>query len=823
MAAPKSNLVGIVPTADEPQWFRDAIIYEVHVRAFFDSNGDGKGDFNGLTQKLDYLRDLGITAIWVLPFYPSPLRDDGYDIADYRSVHAAYGDLADFKAFVRGAHDRGMRVITELVLNHTSDQHPWFQRARRAPKGSRWRNFYVWSDNTERYKEARIIFRDFEESNWAWDPVAGQYYWHRFYSHQPDLNFENAEVRRAMFGLVDYWLAMGVDGLRLDAVPYLFEEEGTSCENLPRTHAYLKELRKHIDEKYPGRMLLAEANQWPEDAVEYFGNGDECHMAFHFPLMPRLFMAVRMEDRFPIQEILDQTPNIPANTQWALFLRNHDELTLEMVTDEERDYMYRVYARDPEMRINLGIRRRLAPLLENNRRQIELLSALMFSLPGTPVIYYGDEIGMGDNVYLGDRNGVRTPMQWSSDRNAGFSLANPQRLFLPLVTDPEYRHDAVNVETQQGNLHGLLWWTKRLIDMRRRWRAFGRGTLEMVHSENRHVLAFIRRDGPEQVLVVANLSRFVQSAGLDLRCMSGVAPVELFGGSHFPPITEAPYPMSIGPHGFYWFSLTQSEADSAAQPQALLPVIATFDIDDEPQPGAIAPALTRALRAYLPRARWFRSKARDPRKIDIVESIPLRKRGDVIARFVVIRIDYREGEAERYIVPMAVVPATSLPENAPAVVARVNGASVPSFLVDATGLPEVGEILLDLIARRRTLEGEHGDLVGIPFQRVAANAAPPRDRGADQTNTSLMFGEQYMLKVFRKIEDGVNPEVEMTRALGGTKFPAFAHAAGAIEYRDSRTGAASVAVLQEYVPHEGTALDQTVDELERFFDRVVAA
>src|SRR5919108_2455827 len=491
--------------ADDPLWYKDAIIYEVHPRAFFDSDGDGVGDFGGLAQRLDYLQDLGVTVIWLLPFYPSPLKDDGYDISDYTDVHPSYGTLPDFREFLREAHARGLRVITELIVNHTSDQHPWFQRARRAKASSRWRNFYVWSDTPEEYKDARIIFKDFEPSNWSWDSVAKAYYWHRFYAHQPDLNYDNPEVRRAILHAVDFWLHMGIDGLRLDAVPYLYEREGTNCENLPETHAFLKELRRHVDRKFKNRMLLAEANQWPEDAVAYFGDGDECHMAFHFPSMPRLFMAIRMESRFPIIDILTQTPAIPETCQWALFLRNHDELTLEMVTDEERDYMYRVYAHDPHARINLGIRRRLAPLLGNDRRRIELMNALLFSLPGTPVIYYGDELRMGDNFYLGDRNGVRTPMQWSADRNAGFSRANPQRLYLPIIIDPEYHYEAVNVEAQQNNPHSLLWWMKRLIALRKRFKAFGRGTLEFLHPDNRKVLAFIRRFEDECVLVVANL------------------------------------------------------------------------------------------------------------------------------------------------------------------------------------------------------------------------------------------------------------------------------------------------------------------------------
>ncbi len=459
----------------DPEWYRDAVIYELHVRAFQDSDGDGIGDFRGLTRRLDYLQDLGVTTLWLLPFYPSPLKDDGYDIADYTGIHPAYGTLRDFRQFLDAAHRRGLRVITELVMNHTSDEHPWFQRARHAKPGSRWRDFYVWSDDPDRYHGTRVIFQDFESSNWSWDRVANAYYWHRFYSHQPDLNFDNAEVRRAMLRVVDHWLSMGVDGLRLDAVPYLFEREGTNCENLPETHRFLRDLRAHVDERFDDRMLLAEANQWPEDAIAYFGDGDECHMAFHFPLMPRLFMASRMEDRFPVIDILQQTPQPPPGAQWAVFLRNHDELTLEMVTDEERDYMYRVFGHDPEMRVNLGIRRRLAPLLQNHRQKIELMNGLLCSLPGTPVVYYGDEIGMGDNVYLGDRDSVRTPMQWSADRNAGFSSANPHRLYLPVNIDPEYHYETVNVAAQLDNPASLLRWMRQLIALRKRSKVFGRG------------------------------------------------------------------------------------------------------------------------------------------------------------------------------------------------------------------------------------------------------------------------------------------------------------------------------------------------------------
>ncbi len=521
-------------------WYKDAVIYEAHVRSFRDGNGDGIGDFVGLIEKLDYLDDLGVNAIWLLPFYPSPLRDDGYDISDYRQVHPSYGTLRDFRLFLREAHRRGIRVITELVLAHTSDAHPWFQRARRARPGSNHRNFYVWSDTPDRYSEARVIFKDFEASNWTFDPVAGAYFWHRFYSHQPSLNYDNPIVRQAIFDVVDFWLSMGVDGLRLDAVPYLYAREGTTCENLPETFEFLRQLRAHIDERFQDRMILAEANQWPEDAVRYMGNGDMCHMAFHFPLMPRMFMAARQEDRFPMVDILSEIPATPPDCQWALFLRNHDELTLEMVTDEERDYMYRVYAQDPQARVNVGIRRRLAPLLGNDRKLIEMMNGLLFSMPGTPIVYYGDEIGMGDNIYLGDRNSVRTPMQWNGDRNAGFSDANPQRLYLPVIIDPEYHSQAVNVEAQAQNPNSLLWWMKRLIALRQRYQAFSRGSLEILYPENRKVFAFIRQLGEERILCIFNLSRHVQCAELDLSSLRGAVPIRALWDPGVPADRRAP-------------------------------------------------------------------------------------------------------------------------------------------------------------------------------------------------------------------------------------------------------------------------------------------
>ena len=666
---------GAEAAADDPLWYKDAIIYEIHVRAFFDSDGDGIGDFRGLTAKLDYLQDLGVTALWLLPFYPSPLRDDGYDIADYTSVHPAYGTLEDFQLFLDEAHERGLRVITELVINHTSDQHPWFQRARRAPPGSPERDFYVWSDTDTKYPDARIIFKDFETSNWTWDPVANAYYWHRFFSHQPDLNFDNPQVQEELFRALDFWLEMGVDGLRLDAVPYLYEREGTNCENLPETHAFLQELRAHIDAQVPRPHAarrgqpVAGGRRSPTSAM---GGGDECHMAFHFPVMPRLFMALRMEDRFPIIDILQQTPPIPEKCQWAIFLRNHDELTLEMVTDEERDYMYRVYAEDPEQRINLGIRRRLAPLLGNDRRRIELMNGLLFSLPGTPVLYYGDEIGMGDNIYLGDRNGVRTPMQWSADRNAGFSRANPQRLYLPVIIDPEYHYEAVNVEAQQRNPHSLLWWMRRLIALRKRHPAFGRGTIEFLQPENRKVLAFVRRygggdapgGGQPVALLAVRRARPLGVPGPDARSRCS-------GASPFPRSATACYLLTLGPHGFYWFSLMQDPAQLGRVQRAA---------PSGSEAGSPVPALASRGRGGAVRGHGARggSRGRCCRRAAVAplvrrQGADAARRGRSRRRFrsalgagavsgaagavlALLRVDYVEAESEVYALPLAFAP-----------------------------------------------------------------------------------------------------------------------------------------------------------------------
>jgi maltose alpha-D-glucosyltransferase/alpha-amylase len=819
---------------DDPLWFKNAIIYEVPVRAFADSNGDGIGDFRGLTEKLDYLQDLGVTAVWLLPFFPSPLRDDGYDIADYTSVNPIYGTLEDFKEFLAAAHQRGIRVIIELIINHTSDQHPWFQRARRAPKGSQERDFYVWSDTPEKYEEARIIFQDFESSNWAWDPVAKAYYWHRFYSHQPDLNYENPEVCQAVFDVLDFWLEMGVDGLRMDAVPYLYEREGTNCENLPETHAFLKQLRSHVDKKFSQRMLLAEANQWPEDAAQYYGAGDECHMNFHFPLMPRLFMALRMEDNFPIVDILQQTPAIPDNCQWALFLRNHDELTLEMVTDEDRDYMYRVYAQDPEARLNLGIRRRLAPLLGNDRRQIELMNSLLLSLPGTPVLYYGDEIGMGDNIYIGDRNGVRTPMQWSADRNAGFSRANSQRLYLPIIVDSEYHYAAINVEAQRANFNSLWYSMKRLIATRKRFQALGRGSFAFLQSENRKVLAFMRSCEEEHILVVANLSRFVQTVELDLSTFKGMVPVEIFGRTEFPSIEEPSYFLSLSPYTCYWFTLLHKPSlTQPPKPQAQLPMLvvnggewqAVFSQRD------LQATLESIFPDYLYTCSWFSSKDRTIQSTQITEvlSIPYQ---ETEAKMIWLDVDYIQGNPETYLLLLAyaeIEQATHLLADIPqAVVARlqVQGHNEVGVLFEASVDENCLLSLLEGIADNHVYQGKAGKLVAtatdlFPQLRGDVSFLNPALVKGEQSNTSVIFGDRLRLKLFRKVEAGINPDLEIRSFLGEKKcLKHFANLAGALEYRRPKAEPMTVGILQEFILDARSGWDYTLDSLRDYFEHI---
>jgi len=825
------------PALDKnPLWYKDAVIYELHVRAFCDGNADGIGDFIGLTEKLDYLRDLGVTAIWLLPFYPSPLRDDGYDISDYTDIHPDYGTVQDFKIFLREAHRRGLYVISELVINHTSDQHPWFQRAREAKPGSSARDFYVWSDGQEKYRDARIIFKDFESSNWAWDPLAKAYYWHRFYSHQPDLNFDNPEVRKAVFNAMDFWLEMGVDGLRLDAVPYLCEREGTNCENLPETHAFLKELRAHVDKNYQNRMLLAEANQWPEDAVTYFGAGDECHMAFHFPVMPRLFMALRMEDRFPVIDILEQTPAIPETSQWALFLRNHDELTLEMVTDEDRDYMYQVYANDPRARINLGIRRRLAPLVGNNRRRMELLYSLLFSLPGTPVIYYGDEIGMGDNIYLGDRNGVRTPMQWSADRNAGFSRANPQKLFLPIIIDPEHHYETVNVEAQQQNPSSFLWWMKRLIVLSKNYQAFGKGTIEFLYPENRQVLVFLRRYRDEIILVAANMARFVNFVELDLSAYKGLVPVELFGHTRFPSIGDLPYFLTLGPHAFYWFKLespTTIAGQTAQRGFEPANVEVTGSWENIFQYGPLA-ALERTLPVYLQGCRWFGGKAQPIRSVKIVDVIPFSS--DALAAcFTTWEIQYHGKPAETYFVPLGFIAAERAVEirqaNPQAVIAQLKittaSGEMEGILCDAVYDANFCKALMAAVSRGRRFKANGTELLAEP-SKVFREAHGPVDLEPtvlkrEQSNTSVTYGDRLIFKLVRRVTEGLNPDLEIGKFL--TEKAGFAHTpvlAGALQLRKGRAEPATVGIIQGLVANEGDAWSYTQDNLARYFDEIVS-
>ncbi|HEY1661451.1 MAG TPA: maltose alpha-D-glucosyltransferase [Verrucomicrobiae bacterium] len=817
-----------------PMWYKSCVIYEVHVRAFQDSDGDGTGDFRGLTTRLDYLRDLGVTAIWLLPFYPSPLKDDGYDIADYYDVHPMYGTLADFKVFLREAHRRGLRVITELVMNHTSDQHPWFQRARLAPPGSTLRDFYVWNDSPEKYKNARIIFKDVETSNWTWEPRAKAFYWHRFFSHQPDLNFDNPVVHEEMIKVLDFWFDMGVDGMRLDAVPYLYEREGTSCENLPETHEFLKKLRKHVDEKYGDKMLLGEANQWPEDAVAYFGGGqgDECHMAFHFPLMPRLFMALRMEDRIPIVDILEQTPAIPETAQWALFLRNHDELTLEMVTDEERDYMYRMYAHVQRARLNLGIRRRLAPLVGNDRKRIELLTALLLSLPGTPVIYYGDEIGMGENIYLGDRNGVRTPMQWSADKNAGFSRANPQSLYLPINLDPENHYEAVNVEVQERNTHSLLWWMRRIIALYKRQNAFGRGTIEFLHPENRKVFVCIRRYQNEIILVVANLSRFVQPVELDLAAYQSLMPVELFGRAEFPLITDKPYPLTLGPHSFYWFSLEAKTAGETAGPSDVRTTLNITSDWEEIFDDRHHVQLERALQRWLPTRPWFPDKSRSIKYARVQEIIRVALPANEKTFLTFVQLEFIQGDPETYALPLGCAVGEAAEaiarDLAPIVIARLNfsQANQSGVLYDALASREFPRALLELISSRQNLDGRFGLIEAThtsDFGNIVGESPAtlePSILRAEHNNSSVIFGDKAILKFFRRLDFGVNPDLETLRFLTSQKFPYSPALAGALEYRSGRDEPRTMAVVTALVPKAKDAWEHTIDTLGKFYERV---
>ena len=812
----------------DPQWYRDAVIYQLHVKSFFDANDDGIGDFEGLTQKLDYIRDLGATAIWVMPFYPSPLRDDGYDIAEYKGINPSYGTMRDFRRFVKEAHERGLRVITELVINHTSDQHAWFQKARRAKPGSAARDFYVWSDTDQKYTETRIIFLDTEASNWSWDPVAKAYYWHRFYSHQPDLNFDNPRVLEAVIEVMRYWLDMGVDGLRLDAIPYLIEREGTNCENLAETHVVIKKIRAALDESYPDRMLLAEANQWPEETAEYFGDGDECHMSFHFPLMPRMYMAIAQEDRHPITDIMRQTPEVPDGCQWAIFLRNHDELTLEMVTDKERDYLWSTYAADRRARINLGIRRRLAPLLENDRRKIELMKCLLFSMPGTPVLYYGDEVGMGDNIYLGDRDGVRTPMQWSPDRNGGFSRADPARLFLPTVQDPIYGFDAVNVEAHARIPGSLLNWTRRMIAIRRNQRALGRGALRFLYPANRKVLAYLREFEGDRVLCVANMSRAPQAVMLDLSELKGSTPVELTGGSAFPPIGDLPYLLTLPAYGFYWFSIDPVSLDDKTQRPTpeLFTLVLTGGVESLLK-GRERTAFERTVApAFIATRRWFGAKGTRIAGVEVIDSATLADGGG--ERFLLPRVavTLAGGERQEYFVPLAVDEGREDETLLPHAVARVRRGRHMGLLYGAASSPDFAVAILDAIRGGKDVPAGEGTLRFRASSAFDPEASPDpadiRRLSAEQSNTSIAFGARMILKLYRRLRAGIHPEVEVGRFL--TDVAGFANTPallGTVEHVAADGTPTAIAVLQAFVRNQGDAWGLMLDALRREMDTLV--
>jgi maltose alpha-D-glucosyltransferase/alpha-amylase len=812
----------------DPLWYKDAVIYQLHVKAYLDSNGDGMGDFRGLSSKLDYIQDLGVSAVWLLPFYPSPLRDDGYDIGDYRNINPSYGSMRDFRAFVREAHSRGLRVITELVINHTSDQHPWFQRARKAKPGSSHRNYYVWSDTDKKYQDTRIIFTDTETSNWAWDTEANAYYWHRFFSHQPDLNFDNPRVFQEVVNVMKYWLDIGVDGLRLDAVPYLCEREGTNNENLPETHDILRRLRAWLDEHFPDRMLLAEANQWPEDVLPYFGDGDECHMAFHFPLMPRLFMALAQEDRLPITDIIRQTPTPPANCQWGMFLRNHDELTLEMVTDRERDYMYDFYAADPRAKINVGIRRRLAPLLNNDRRKIELLNSLLMSMPGTPIIYYGDEIGMGDNIFLGDRDGVRTPMQWSPDRSGGFSRANPAQLYLPPIMDPVYGYEAVNVERQSQDPSSQLNWLKRLLAVRRSRSSLGRGSVSLLYPGNRRVLAYLISYEDETVLCVANLARSSEPVELDLSVFKGRVPIELLSGSPFPPIGDLPYLLTLQPYAFYWFLLT-SEAEAPSWHEDMpvaAPEIPTLVLPDGWQ-SLVAyreqeKYLGEILPAYLPRQRWFAAK---DQKVDRFSTFAraTTRQANRTWMLEIIQADIADGDPHYYFMPLAISWETATEEPTrflPFALGRVRQRANSGLLHDAYPHSDYMLDVLRMLREGQTIPASRGEIRFSPteiLKDVEFDDEPViRGLGVEQSNTSIIIGEEAVAKGYRRLQRGIHIELEISRFLtetaGYTNSPPLL---GSIEHVDDDGTPTALCIVQKFVENQGDGWRFTLNHLAR--------
>jgi maltose alpha-D-glucosyltransferase/alpha-amylase len=834
-----ATLKDAVPTQDDPLWYKDAVIYQLHVRSFFDSNGDGIGDFPGLTEKLDYIERLGVNAIWLLPFYPSPMRDDGYDISDYRGINPVYGTHKDFRALINEAHRRGLKVITELIVNHTSDQHPWFQAARSAPRDSAKRNFYVWSDTDERFPDTRIIFSDTEDSNWAWDPVARQYYWHRFFTHQPDLNHNNPQVVKAVIRVMRFWLDMGVDGLRLDAIPYLCVREGTDNENLPETHAVVRQMRAAIDGHYRNRMLLAEANQWPEDVRDYFGNGDECHMAYHFPLMPRMYMAIAQEDRHPIVEIIEQTPDIPPTCQWAIFLRNHDELTLEMVTDRERDYMYQTYATDQRMRVNVGIRRRLAPLMDNDMAKIQLMNSLLFSMPGSPTVYYGDELGMGDNIYLGDRNAVRTPMQWSPDRNGGFSRADPQSLFLPPIMDPIYGYQSVNVEAQAREPASLLNWTRRMLGVRKGYKAFGRGSLEFLRPGNRKILAYVRKYEDEVLLCVANLKRSAQPVELDLAAYRGRVPIELIGRSAFPPIGELPYLLTLPGYGFYWFELAAEAAAPSWHQEhlvseeppwlVLFDSLASFDLrvaqDRRPAAERLVEQLEKqVLPSYLPNQRWYAAKSRVLEKLYLENVCQwTTSRGSWLLTFVCT--DFADGSSQRYFLPLALDWGRERAGLAAAVaVARVRQRASTGLLFDAFAEPNFCRDLIAGLSSGQSWQCGEGTLHFLSTAALSKlgeglDEAAIRRPATESSNFTVLIGARLFLKAFRRVQSGIHPEWEMGRFLTDeSPCEATVPTVGSIEHRSGDGRQTTIALIQARVVNQGDGWRYTLQYLERAID-----
>ncbi len=815
---------------EETLWFKDAIFYELSVRAFFDSNGDGIGDFQGLIQKLDYLEDLGVTTLWLLPFYPSPLKDDGFDITDHCDVHPDYGNLDDFKAFLKEAHRREIKVIIELILNHTSDQHPWFERSRKARPGTRPKDYYVWNDTSDKYKVARIVLPSVESSNWAWDPVSKGFYWHRFFSHQPDLNYESPDVQMEMTKVVDFWLKLGVDGFRLASVPFLFEKEGTSCENLPETHNFIRKLRRYIDKKYSNRILVADANLWPEDAASYFGKGSECHMSFNYPLMPRMFLALRAEDSYPIVDILSQTPAATSNTQWAVFLRNHDEIALEMVTEEEKDYLFKAYAGDPQTKHNLGIRRRLAPLLNNDRRKIELLYSIMLSLPGTPVIYYGDEIVMGDNVFLGDRHGIRTPMQWSMEVNAGFSTANPQKLHLPVISDPVYRYEAVNVAMQEENLTSLVWWMKNVVSMRKRLGVFGTGNLRFIESSNAKVLSYVRCLQNQRIIIVANLSQFSQATQLDLSEFKDCDITEAFSQNKFMNVGDGEYPITIGPYGYFWFQVDDQEKKELGSggselllfksPLSWEKVFTRFEEVRELE--------RKIFPSFVKKCRWFGGKAKVISKMSVKQVITL-KVEKTTHYLVILEVHYVQRLPELYFIPLTYFPTEVIMDRVEytvqSVVCRAEMQGKTGFVLDSCYDRAFRDFLFSKMARnfrQKTAEGVLEFNAGV-YSKLKAEGVESKILKADSTNTAFIFNEKYFFKFYRKIEQEINPDLEIVRFLTeGTSFANSPRYSGSLEYRDEAGKTTVFGLLQEKIENQGDAWNMTIDSVGRFYERILA-